>query len=219
MNYYKSQFCNKDDFKQCEYIFLDFDGVIKDSVEVKSNAFYNLFEEFGEDLALKVMHHHENNGGLSRFEKMPVYLDWCGKEPTEQLISDYCINFSNLVKQNVIDSEWVPGVLDFIIKSNKKASYFLVTATPQDEIEEILIELNIMSYFVEVIGSPTNKIESIKKILKQYFITPNNSIMIGDSYGDLQAANMNHVPFILRNTKTNINLQNELDCPKINNFM
>jgi phosphoglycolate phosphatase-like HAD superfamily hydrolase len=203
----------------CEYIFLDFDGVIKDSIGVKSNAFFKLFEKFGHDIASKVRNHHEDNGGLSRLEKLTIYLRWAGKEPTEKLICDYCIKFSKLVKQEVIESKWVPGVLDFIIKNNKKYSYFLVTAAPQDEIEEIMIKLNIMSYFVDVIGAPTKKIEAIKKILKQYSISPNNSIMIGDSDLDFYAANENCVPFILRRTKYNKSLQKELDCPKIYNFM
>ena len=82
-----------------------------------------------------------------------------------------------------------------------------------------MIELNIMPYFVDVIGAPTKKIEAIKKILKQYSISPNNSIMIGDSNSDFYAANVNCVPFILRRTKYNKSLQKELNCPKIYNFM
>ena len=63
------------------------------------------------------------------------------------------------------------------------------------------------------------KIEAIQKILKQYSISPNNSIMIGDSDSDFYAANENCVPFILRRTKYNNNLQKELNCPQIHNFM
>ena len=204
---------------ECKYIFWDFDGVIKDSIEVKSNAFFKLFEKFGHDVASKVRNHHEDNVGLSRFEKLPIYLGWTGIEPTEKLISEYCLKFSKLVKQDVIESKWVPGVLDFIIENSKKSSFFIITTIPQDEIEEIMIKLNILSYFVDVIGAPTKKIEAIKKILKQYSISPNNSIMIGDSDLDFYAANVNCVPFILRRTKYNKSLQKELNCPKIYNFM
>ena len=219
MKFNKTQLPDKILFNECEYIFLDFDGVIKDSIEVKSNAFFKLLEKFGHHIASKVRNHHKNNGGLSRFEKLPIYLCWAGKEPTEKLISEYCIKFSKLVKKDVIESNWVPGVLDFIIENNKKSSFFLVTATPQDEIEEIMIELNIMTYFVDVIGAPTKKIDAVKKILKQYSISPNNSIMIGDSDADFYAANDNCVSFILRRTKYNKDLQKELNCPKIYNFM
>ena len=61
---------NKILFNRCEYIFWDFDGVIKESLEVKSNAFFKLFEKFGHDIASKVRNHHEDNvnylGGSGR---------------------------------------------------------------------------------------------------------------------------------------------------------
>ena len=219
MKFNKTKLPDKILFNECEYIFLDFDGVIKDSIEVKSNAFFKLFEKFGHHIASKVRNHHKNNGGLSRFEKLPIYLCWAGKEPTDKLISEYCIKFSKLVKKDVIESNWVPGVLDFLKENNKKSSLFIVTATPQDEMEEIMIELNLMSYFVDVIGAPTKKIDAVKKILKKYSISPNNSIMIGDSDNDFYAANLNCIPFILRRTKYNNNLQKKLDCPVIYNFL
>ena len=57
-----------------KYIFWDFDGVIKESVEVKSDAFENLFKSFGDEVAKKVRNHHEENGGVSRFDKLPLYV-------------------------------------------------------------------------------------------------------------------------------------------------
>ena len=35
-----------------KYIFLDFDGVIKESVEVKTDAFLKLFSIFGEKITM-----------------------------------------------------------------------------------------------------------------------------------------------------------------------
>ena len=55
-------------------IFWDFDGVIKDSVQIKSKAFGNLFAQFGNIISKRVIEHHESNGGMSRFEKIPIYL-------------------------------------------------------------------------------------------------------------------------------------------------
>ena len=56
------------------YIFWDFDGVIKDSVEIKSNAYEDLFLQWGELVSDKVRDHHRLNGGMSRFDKIPLYL-------------------------------------------------------------------------------------------------------------------------------------------------
>ena len=64
-------------------IFWDFDGVIKDSVDVKTQEFVKLFESSGSHVAEQVRLHHEANGGISRFEKLPLYLHWAGEDPTE----------------------------------------------------------------------------------------------------------------------------------------
>ena len=200
-------------------VFWDFDGVIKDSVESKSDAFEKLFLPFGTGISKKVRSHHEDNGGMSRFDKLPLYLKWAGLEPSQKLIKEYAENFSILVKQTVIDSEWVRGVLIYLQKNCKKQQFFLVTATPQEEIEEILNELKITEYFSEVIGSPTPKNEAIKILLDRYDIEYGQAVMIGDSISDYMAATENQVKFVLRKTKLNKVLQQQLDCLMIHNFI
>ena len=54
-------------------IFWDFDGVIAESVNVKTEAFYNLYLPYGIEIAEKVRRHHLDNGGMSRFEKFRYY--------------------------------------------------------------------------------------------------------------------------------------------------
>ena len=200
-------------------IFWDFDGVIKDSVWVKSDAFEKLFLPYGKEFARKVRKHHEDNGGMSRFDKLPLYLKWAGLEPSQTLIKEYAENFSILVKQTVIDSEWVRGVLIYLQKNCKKQQFFLVTATPQEEIEAILNALKITEYFSEVIGSPTPKNEAIKMLLDRYNIESGKAVMIGDSISDYMAATENQVKFVLRKTKLNKLLQQQLDCLMIDNFI
>ena len=200
-------------------IFWDFDGVIKDSVRVKSDAFEELFLPYGKEFARKVRKHHEDNGGMSRFDKLPLYLKWVGLEPSQTLIKEYAENFSILVKQAVIDSEWVRGILIYLQKNFKKQQFFLVTATPQEEIESILNALKITEYFSEVIGSPTPKNEAIKVLLNKYNIEPEHAVMIGDSISDYMAATENQVKFVLRKTKLNKVLQHQLDCLMIDNFI
>jgi len=39
-------------------LFFDFDGVLADSVEVKTDAFSKLFEKFGPEIQAKVVEHH-----------------------------------------------------------------------------------------------------------------------------------------------------------------
>ena len=86
-------------FKRAETIFWDFDGVIKDSVEVKSDAYELLFLPFGKDIGDAVKKHHEENGGMSRFYKLPIYIEWAGQEPTQKRIKNYAQKFSDMVKK------------------------------------------------------------------------------------------------------------------------
>jgi len=206
-------------FNQSKVVFWDFDGVIKDSVAVKSDAFEALFSPFGEEVAKKVRQHHEENGGMSRFDKLPIYLKWSGESASPAQVEQYAIQFSQLVKEKVIHSVWVEGVLDYLTNNYKNQQFFLVTATPQQEIEEILLALNIEQLFQEVVGSPTTKSNAIKAILKKQLILPENSVMIGDSMSDYSAAKLNNVPFILRKTKLNKQMQEKLSYNMIENFL
>jgi phosphoglycolate phosphatase-like HAD superfamily hydrolase len=200
-------------------IFWDFDGVIKDSVQIKSKAFGNLFAQFGNKISKRVIEHHESNGGMSRFEKIPIYLGWSGVRVTPELIEEYLNKFSILVKSKVIESDWVPGVLE--VMQNKKINqlWFIVTATPQDEIEEIINHLELNAFFQKIIGAPIMKSDAIKSILQSFSFEANDAIMIGDSISDYQAAVKNNVTFILRKTTLNKGLQKKLDCIMIDDFL
>ena len=198
--------------------FWDFDGVIKDSVKVKSIAFGQLFTPFGDDVVKQVRKHHEANGGLSRFDKLPIYLGWAGCLSTPELVEEYSNKFSILVKRKVIESNWVPGALEFIQNKTNRQSYFVISATPQDELEEIINSLELTEFFHKIIGAPTSKSNAIKSILESYCIDAEQSFMFGDSMSDYQAATENGITFLLRRTTENEDLQKRLNCIMFNDF-
>jgi len=199
-------------------VLFDFDGVIKESVKAKSEVFAKLFSPFGDDIVELVQDHHDAHGGMSRFDKLPIYIKWTGQEVTQKLIDKYAEKFSLLVKQKVIDSDWVDGVLEYLQQNYQRQQFFIVTATPQQEIEDILEKLKITDYFKQVFGSPINKNEAIKFILDKYKINRHQTIMIGDSSSDYKAATENQIAFILRKTWLNRQLQEQLNCQMIENF-
>jgi len=200
-------------------VFFDFDGVIKDSMNVKSLAFEQIFSSFGQKLSEKIKLHNEENGGMSRFDKLPIYFEWTQQETSKSLVEKYAEKFSLLVKHKVINSDWVDGILSYLENNNNRQQYFLVTATPQQEIEDILGQLKIAEYFKQVIGSPTDKKDAIQIILKKYKIKQKQSVMIGDSSSDYEAATANKVPFVLRKTNLNKKLQKQLNCKMIEDFI
>ena len=54
-------------------VFFDFDGVIPDSVYVKTKPFAKIFRHYGPEVEQAVVDHHLANGGVSRFEKFEYY--------------------------------------------------------------------------------------------------------------------------------------------------
>jgi phosphoglycolate phosphatase-like HAD superfamily hydrolase len=188
-------------------IFWDFDGVIKESLDVKSRAFETLFMPYGAEIAERVRNHHESNGGLSRFIKIPLYLSWAGLPTSEVEVERFCARFSELVLQSVIDSPWVGGVRDYLERCHEHQYFVLLTATPKEEIKVIINRLGISSCFREVFGAPTEKSECIAGIIRQRDGARERMLVIGDSENDMKAARDNRIPFLLRRTPYNGSLQ------------
>lgn len=207
------------DLRSYEQVFWDFDGVIKDSVTVKSDAFEQLFLPFGNELGARVRAHHEEHSGVSRFDKIPVYLGWAGEVNDEATVQEYSLRFSQMVKSKVIDSAWIPGVHEYLLRNADRQQFSLVTATPHNEILEILAALNLASVFRQVFGAPTSKKDGIASVLKESGAEPSNAVMIGDARSDYEAAMSNGIGFVLRRTITNAGLQRDLVCPMIDDFL
>lgn len=188
-------------------VFWDFDGVIKDSVEVKTLAYETLFMPYGREVVARVRQHHEANGGVSRFEKIPLYLKWAGELGGDSQVAEFCDRFSKSVLQAVSDSPWVPGVCEFLLEHYAQQYFLLVTATPQDEIQQILDALNIAHCFREVHGAPKKKSNAIGNVLRRLKCDPDQALMVGDADTDLMAAEANAIRFLLRRTPLNLAIQ------------
>ncbi len=207
-----------EEIKNAKLIFWDFDGVIKDSVDVKTKAFMQLFESYGSTIVEKVKIHHEANGGMSRYKKIPLYMDWA-EEPYDQDLLD-CLysKFSDLVLNSVIASPWVPGAEQYIRENTCQQDYVLVSATPDDELCIILEELDIYKHFSGIFGASLSKKNAIKKVLKERNIKSLDCIMVGDATADMEAAKENKVKFVLRKHSSNADVFNNSDVLTIENF-
>lgn len=183
--------------KYAKIVFWDFDGVIKDSVDVKTQAFQKMFEPFGSDVFKQVVTHHKQNGGISRYVKIPLYLEsYAGQNINDKMVAEYLEIFSNMVVKKVIDSPWIPGVLDIIRKKYSAQIFVMITGTPENEIRIILKTLKIDHYFDTIYGSPNEKETIITHTLKSFDVRADECILFGDSYTDFYAAKTNGVPFV-----------------------
>jgi phosphoglycolate phosphatase-like HAD superfamily hydrolase len=166
-----------------------------------------LFQSFGSAISERVRDHHKANGGISRFEKIPLYLRWAGESAADPEVAEFCHRFSKMVLQAVIDSPWVPGAREYLLKYYEQQYFVLVTATPQDEIQQILDTLDISHCFREVHGAPQKKSRAIGDVMRRLKCDPVQALMVGDTDTDLMAAQANAIPFLLRRTPLNLGIQ------------
>ena len=114
----------------------------------------------------------------------------------------------------------MPGVQQIICNRKREGQhYVLVTATPQSEIERILLRLEIIINFSNIFGAPLTKSEAIKTSLKLYNVSPKDSIMVGDSIADFEASQITGSEFLLRRTPENLISMHDYKGNFVYNFL
>ena len=181
-----------------EAVFFDFDGVILDSVDVKTKAFAKMFREYGPEVEIRVVEYHLNNGGGSRFDKFRYYYEEILNKPVnEEIIKSLSKQFSNLVVDGVLASPFISGAKESlkVLKKNSIPAY-IVSGTPDNEIRLIIEKKGLNNYFKEVHGSPKKKWEICREIITKENYNPQNCLFIGDAMSDYEAAQKNGICFL-----------------------
>ena len=190
---------NKKFLAKYKVVFWDFDGVIKDSVSLKTEGFRKLFSKYGTQVTKRVVKHHVENGGVSRYKKIPFYFkEYVGKEINSEQASFYANEFSKLVINEVIRSPWIDGVKKYLINNKYNQDFIIVTGTPLEEINIILERLEIKNIFKAIHGSPEEKSDAVSTVIKKFNFIKSDLVLIGDSNTDYEAAISNNIDFILR---------------------
>ena len=179
------------------YIF-DFDGVLADSVQVKTQAFKDLYQAYGNDIVHKVIEHHENNGGMSRFDKFRYYhQDFLGIVIDDSEVKSLSLKFSRLVVDKVVSSNEIKGAINFLEYCRKNKIICAVnSATPEDELKKIIQLRKLEKYFQFTYGSPSSKVENIEKILNKTRLDRSSAVFFGDAENDFYAAKLSGIDFI-----------------------
>ena len=108
-------------------IFFDFDGVLAESVHVKTEAFRQMYLPYGKEVADKVVAHHRANGGVSRYEKFRIWNKaFLNEEIDEQRVQELAQQFSNLVVDGVVASTEINGATYFLEKYYQKLLFVVL---------------------------------------------------------------------------------------------
>jgi len=179
-------------------VILDFDGVVLESVAVKTEAFRALFSSVPEHVD-EIVRFHVENGGMSRFDKLRhIYKNILHEDLTPEKSDELAAAFASLVLRGVLAAPFVPGARKFLSAGHARIPLYVVSATPEDELHRIIRERGIDHCFRKTYGSPRIKIDCIRDILAAEACPPAEALFVGDAGNDLEAARAAGIRFIGR---------------------
>ena len=178
-------------------ILWDFDGVIIDSLAIRDYGFREIFKEFDKQSVDKLIQYHNYNGGLSRFHKIEYFFNEILKQNiTQDEILQYANKFTTIMRQSLSDKKYlINDTVNFIKNNYKNYNFHIVSGSEHNELNFLCQKLDLSQYFISINGSPTPKNQLIKNLLESYNYNINQTILIGDSINDYEAASVNKIDF------------------------
>jgi len=197
-------------------IIFDFDGVIIDSVPIRNFGFYEIFKKYPKKLVEQLVAYHIENLGLSRFVKIRYFFHTIlKKDITKEEILEFSNLYSSIMLLHLNNKKLIiQDTLNFIQQNYQKYNFHIASGSEQNELRLLNDNLNLSFYFHSIHGSPIPKIELVKIILKENQYKDEETVLIGDSINDYDAAIQNNIRFFGYN---NVKLKN-LSSFYIKNF-
>lgn len=184
-----------------QVIALDFDGTLIESVDVKTDAFRELFRDYKE-VRDQILAYHLEHNDVSRLIKLRHIYEHFLKLPydgkTEQQVTE---RFSKLVFDRVVQCPFVPGASEFLNYFAHCCPLYVVSSTPREELERVISARGMAHWFRGVFGAPQSKVEAIRHLLAQEDVSPEEAVFVGDSVEDYQAGLEVGVRFVARQNK------------------
>jgi phosphoglycolate phosphatase-like HAD superfamily hydrolase len=168
-------------------VVLDFDGVVLDSVDLKTGAFAAVFAGEPADARARIMEYHGAHNGISRYEK----FRWAYREvlrrplpPEEEAALG--ARYNRLVEDAVVAAAEIPGALDFVRAC--PLPVFVASGTPEEELRRVVARRGWEALFAGVRGAPARKAPILRGIADSLGAGPGALVMVGDAMTDHDAA-------------------------------
>lgn len=178
-------------------IIFDFDGVILDSMSIKTDAFAEIFKEFDSSAVDKLLEFHMQNGGISRYVKIRYFFEkLLDVDILDEKVLQYANEFSDIVVKELIKPKYIiQETLNFIKSRVGKQKLFIASGADQNELRYLCKTYQIEPLFNGIYGSPAPKNLLLQMILNESDTNCKDAIMIGDSINDYDAAMQNNIAF------------------------
>jgi beta-phosphoglucomutase-like phosphatase (HAD superfamily) len=182
-------------------IVLDFDGVILESNGVKTEAFQDVFSRFPGH-ADAAMSYHRANAWRSRYDKIDFLLRELGRPDEARLREELAADFSRRTLERLATVPFVPGAPEFLAEFSARIALYVVSVTPQTDLDSTIRDRGLRHYFQDVYGCPPwTKATAVLDVLEHKRYEPSRVVLIGDAPGDRSAAAEAGVEFVARRSE------------------
>lgn len=169
-------------------VVFDFDGVILESADIKTEAFVELFADHPEHQDA-ILAHHLAHEGISRYKKFEwIHAQLLGAPLSEGESARLGARFSELVLSKVLAAPMVPGALPLLECLSRRMPLAIASGTPESELRSIVEQRQLAQYFTAVRGTPDTKPQILREQIAAHDLTPQDVLMIGDAQSDFRAA-------------------------------
>ncbi|MDL2207493.1 HAD family hydrolase [Desulfovibrio sp. OttesenSCG-928-F20] len=170
-------------------LVFDCDGVILESLDVKTKAFYRIGLDFSQEAADQLVMFHRLHGGVSRYEKFAwLYERFMGRAITDEEKKTLNERFVSIALDEITHCALVPGVQEVLDAWKGRVPMFVASGAPEDELRFVLERRGLASYFDDIRGYPPQKTPLLEAIVKRSGLPPEQCVMVGDSFTDMRAA-------------------------------
>jgi HAD superfamily hydrolase (TIGR01509 family) len=179
------------------FVFLDFDGVIMDSMALKLESYCHAFEGMGfHKEAIRKL--QLASAGLSRFKTIPLmYEALSGKPMPDEVRAQALERFNTHDDASRVKMVLKAGAPEFLAAAKKAGiPLAIVTGTPQDVIGKTVDHFDLRPYFAQVCGTPGGKAQHLERMLREYSLQASHCLYVGDAIKDQEAAVAVGMPFI-----------------------
>jgi HAD superfamily hydrolase (TIGR01549 family) len=178
-------------------IIFDFDGVILDSMAIREFGFREILKQYLDKNVSELIRFHNDNGGLSRFVKLRYFFEEIlEKTISEEELNNYAEKYSTIMRKELVkESYQIRETMDFIKNNSNRYRFFIVSGSEQNELRYLCKMQGIDHYFQSVLGSPADKKELVMRLLQDECCDKDETILIGDSINDFEAATKNGIRF------------------------
>lgn len=178
-------------------IVFDFDGTLVDSAPIKTDAFTELYRQFGDDIAAEVRQRHLAAEGVSRFIKFREWhRDLLGQDCDDEVAATLSAGFDQLVEERIVAAPEIPGASEALEQLSERLPLYIASATPEESLRRIVDERGMSGFFTGVHGIPTTKVDVIEMVAATHRCEPSEVLMVGDAESDRQAAEQAEARFI-----------------------